>query len=644
MRRLLALSFVCVVSLLASNSAMGFTWLDVGGTPVVTVPSDITAEATSSAGAAVTFTATATDAEDGTVPVTCNPASGTTFTITTAVVTCAATDVDGNTGSGTFNVTVQDTTAPSLGQPADITTTTNVASGTIVSWLPVSANDIVDGSLTATCSPPSGSSFQLGGTTVTCTATDGHGNSDQKNFTVTVTFDDITKPTFTSVPGTINADATVPGGATVTYSVSATDDSGAPPTVVCNPGSGSTFPVGTTTVHCTATDAKGNSENAQFDVVVVLVDHTAPVLSGVPANKAVEANGPGGSVVNYPTPTANDNLDGLIAAVTCSPVSGSLFPLGGTTVTCTATDTHGNSGTAAFTISVDDTTPPAIYLPTAASIVAKSALGIASSDPVAQAYFQAVRVLDMIDPHPVVTYESASQLSIGPNLVTFRARDAGGNESVKTATLTVLALGSPTPPTPKPPTPPAEVKNVTVTPLDGAARIRWDAGGRQVIVTRSSSSARSLAALNDEVVVYTGTSSSYVDRGLQNGVEYRYVVSAVDAAGNHSAGVAAVIVPRRNLLKSPKDGAKLRKAPKLIWAVDSEAQYYNAQLLLDGKKILSVWPLHPAYVLKKSWKYEGRTYTLKPGIYSWFVWPGYGARSAVDYGEMMGSRTFRIVR
>src|SRR5258708_20753251 len=99
------------------------------------------------------------------------------------------------------------------------------------------------------------------------------------------------------------------------------------------------------------------------------------------------------------------------------------------------------------------------------------------------------------------------------------------------------------------------------------------------MVTRSTSSTRSFAAIGDESVVYTGTASSYVDRGLQNGVEYRYVVTAVDAAGNHSAGVAAVIVPRRNLLKSPKDAARLRQAPKLTWALDSEAAYSNPPLL-----------------------------------------------------------------
>ncbi|HLB19361.1 MAG TPA: fibronectin type III domain-containing protein, partial [Gaiellaceae bacterium] len=227
------------------------------------------------------------------------------------------------------------------------------------------------------------------------------------------------------------------------------------------------------------------------------------------------------------------------------------------------------------------------------------------------------------------------------------ARDSSGNTTYKDVELIVLPEPPPgTPPLPIPPKPtlPAQPTNVTVTPLDGAVRIRWNAGGREVMITRSSSTTRSLSAIGDERVVYTGTGSSYTDRGLTNGVEYRYVVMAVDAAGNHSTGVAAVIVPRRNLLKSPKDGAKLRKAPQLIWIADAEAQYYNAQLMLNGKKVLSIWPVRPAYALKKSWKFEGRKYTLKPGVYTWFVWPGYGPRSDVNYGNLMGSRSFQIVR
>jgi len=604
---------------------------------------DVKESTTDPTGKAVSYTTpTATDLGES-LTVNCSPASGSNFVVGTTQVDCSANDGRGNTGHVFFNVTVTltDDQPPTFTTvPSDSTTEATGPGGAAVSWT-IAATDNVDPNPTISCDHTSGSTFAIGTTTVHCRATDAAGNfTDAAPFNVTV--QDTTPPTLT-LPGDQNVETQDPGGKAVTYSVSASDIVSGSITPSCNHASGDTFPVGTTVVHCTATDGAGKSSSGDFNVTVALVDHTPPVLSGY-GDKAVEANGPAGSVVNFPTPTAVDALDGPIGAVNCSPVSGSTFPLGNTAVTCSATDTHGNTGQATFNVAVNDTTPPTIYLPTAASIVATSATGISSSDPAAQAYFQAARAVDMIDAHPLVTYDAASYLPVGPNPVTFHARDAGGNESVRTTTLTVLPLGSPAPPIPTPPTPPAEVKNVKVTPLDGAVRIEWSAGGRQVMVTRSTSSTRSLRAIGDETVVYTGTASRYVDRGLTNGVEYRYVVTAVDAAGNHSAGVAAVIVPRRNLLKSPKDGARLKKAPRLLWALDTEAQYYNAQLLLNGKKILSVWPVRPAYALKTSWKYEGRKYTLKPGVYTWFVWPGYGARSAVDYGELMGSRTFRIVR
>jgi hypothetical protein len=111
-----------------------------------------------------------------------------------------------------------------------------------------------------------------------------------------------------------------------------------------------------------------------------------------------------------------------------------------------------------------------------------------------------------------------------------------------------------------------------------------------------------------------------------------------------SAGVAAVALPMRSLLKSPKDGARLRKPPKLVWAKNSEATYYNVQLFRGNVKILSKWPLDTAFLLQKKWKYQTRTYTLTPGVYRWYVWPGFGARAAVDYGEMLGFSSFQIVR
>jgi hypothetical protein len=182
-------------------------------------------------------------------------------------------------------------------------------------------------------------------------------------------------------------------------------------------------------------------------------------------------------------------------------------------------------------------------------------------------------------------------------------------------------------------------------PGDGTIRLAWAAvpGAKQYHVYRSESGARRLAAVVHGQLVYSGTARSFTDRGLKNGLEYRYVVVVEDAAGNQSAGVAIVVVPRRDLLRSPKNGARLNKPPRLVWRADAEADYYNAQILRGGLKILSIWPTSPQFQLKKSWQFLGKKYALKPGLYTWYVWPGYGAREAVDYGELIGSRTFRIV-
>jgi hypothetical protein len=155
---------------------------------------------------------------------------------------------------------------------------------------------------------------------------------------------------------------------------------------------------------------------------------------------------------------------------------------------------------------------------------------------------------------------------------------------------------------------------------------------------------RRSASIEGERIVYSGKATTYTDRGLTNGDQYRYVVTCVDGAGNDSAGVAIVLVPRKNFLRTPKDGARLRKPPKLAWAINREASYYNVQLFRGKIKILSVWPAKPTRALTKKWRFSGRRYSLVPGAYTWFVWPGYGARSHADYGDLMGSRTFRIVR
>ena len=81
-----------------------------------------------------------------------------------------------------------------------------------------------------------------------------------------------------------------------------------------------------------------------------LPDTTAPVLT-LPDNKTVPASSASGAVVDF-TASANDAVDGPVP-VTCSPDSGSEFPIGTTTVNCSAEDSHGNQASGSFTITVE---------------------------------------------------------------------------------------------------------------------------------------------------------------------------------------------------------------------------------------------------------------------------------------------------
>ena len=85
--------------------------------PALTLPGDITAEATG-VSTPVEFTAEAEDAEDPTPAVVCLPESGSGFGLGATTVNCTATDGAGNSSSGSFTVTVVDTTAPTLNLPA----------------------------------------------------------------------------------------------------------------------------------------------------------------------------------------------------------------------------------------------------------------------------------------------------------------------------------------------------------------------------------------------------------------------------------------------------------------------------------------------------------------------------------------------
>ncbi len=154
--------------------------------PIVIVPGPMTEEATSPQGALIVFTATAVDAPHPNPEASCNPASNKTFLVGTTPVECSATDAVGNPGWARFTVTVEDTTAPVVTPPPDMSVNAVSANGAAVSYPPATATDAVGVTVGPSCLPASGSLFPVGVTTVGCTASDAAGNVGTATFAVTV--------------------------------------------------------------------------------------------------------------------------------------------------------------------------------------------------------------------------------------------------------------------------------------------------------------------------------------------------------------------------------------------------------------------------------------------------------------------------
>ncbi len=180
--------------------------------PVLTfVSPNLVIEATSAAGAVVSYAAaTATDAA-GPITITYTKATGSTFAIGTTTVTVTATDGHGNSSSSSFTVKVQDTTAPTIVAPLYVVFDATSLAGATVTY-PLTATDAV-GPVTVVYSIPSGTLFPLSFTTVTLTATDAYGNTSTGSFQVFVW--DSTPPIVTSVSGNLTHEATGPSGAVV---------------------------------------------------------------------------------------------------------------------------------------------------------------------------------------------------------------------------------------------------------------------------------------------------------------------------------------------------------------------------------------------------------------------------------------------
>ena len=170
---------------------------------------------------------------------------------------------------------------------------------------------------------------------------------------------DTTKPVIT-VPDDITIE-TESTGVAVTYTVTASDDVDETITISCDPPSNYFFSVGTTMVNCTSTDSSGNSASASFNVTVSQIDVTVPFIT-IPDDMVIQSTSQDGVFVTYSI-NGIDDIDGRVP-VECSPTSGSMLPIGTTTVICTAVDSSGNSATESFVVTVLEPKPAPTAEPT----------------------------------------------------------------------------------------------------------------------------------------------------------------------------------------------------------------------------------------------------------------------------------------
>jgi gliding motility-associated-like protein len=313
---------------------------------------------------------------------------------------------------------VNDNTNPTITAPSNVTVNANAS---------CSAFNVNIGSPTTSdnCTVVSVTNnapvvFPLGTTTVTWTVADAAGNISTATQTITVVdlvAPVIFAPTNITVPVSSNCSAIVASlGTPVVF------DNCDIPSISNN--APATFPVGTTTVIWTVTDAAGNISTASQQVTVT--DLVAPVITS-PTDITVSANsGCSATGVVLGNPVVTDDC-AILSLINNAPA---IFPLGTTTVTWTATDINGNSAQSIQLVTVNDNINPVIFAPADVVIDANAACEatlVALGSPVTSDNCSILSV----------TNNAPSAFQIGVTNIIWTVSDAAGNTATATQTVTV---------------------------------------------------------------------------------------------------------------------------------------------------------------------------------------------------------------
>ncbi|HRK29227.1 MAG TPA: HYR domain-containing protein, partial [Chitinophagales bacterium] len=396
--------------------------------PTITCPANQTLPAGANCTAVATWAMpTATDNCGGVATVTGTHTSGSTFNTGTTTVTYTATDNNGNTATCSFTVTVSGGSQNlTLTCPVSQTLSAGANCAAVANWTVPTTTDNCGAVASVTGTHTSGSTFNIGTTTVTYTATAANGTTATCSFTVAVA--DMQAPTIVNCPTNI----AVPTFnntciANVVWAMPfATDNCIGTVNLTGSHVSGSMFLAGITTVTYMATDVSGNTATCSFTVSVI--DPQPPVIT-CPASITLNANSMCTATANWANPTATDNCG--LPTVTGTHTSGSPFGLGTTNVVFTATDVSGNTATCSFNVTVNDAIAPVITCPANISVAANNGCtaNVSWASPTATDNCVLSGISGSANP--------GSMFSAGITTVVYTATDLAGNFATCAFTVTV---------------------------------------------------------------------------------------------------------------------------------------------------------------------------------------------------------------
>jgi hypothetical protein len=218
-------------------------------------------------------------------------------------------------------VSVKDVEKPSITAPESVTRDNDPGLGSAVVAVspPIATDNCGEATVSGVRSDGAAmdAPYPVGITTITWTAADAAGNTASATQTVTVLDKEapvfvaapiaapIAAPTFgPSTTSTLTVNATSPSGAIVTYGVSVTDNVKVT-ALSCDPASGSMFPADTV-VHCTASDAAGNTSTASFSVIIVDAKEQIAALTDMIREELNLSNGTANPLINQLNSAASD--------------------------------------------------------------------------------------------------------------------------------------------------------------------------------------------------------------------------------------------------------------------------------------------------------------------------------------------------